>query len=560
MTTQKPRVIIIGAGFGGLDAARTLANQPVDVLLIDRNNFHTFTPLLYQVATSGLDPSEIAYPVRHIFANRPNVNFMLGEVVGIDHTAQTVQVRTNGNMQTEPYDYLIVAAGTTTNHFGNNQIAQFAFNLKDLSDAVILRNHILKLFERAAWADDPAYKKALTTMVVVGGGPTGLETAGALHELYNYVLRHEYRQADDMAAHVILVEAADYLLAPFPPRLRQSALDQLTSLGVEVIVGNGVKDADNHSIRLQDGREIATHTIIWAAGVKASPVGTMLGVELQRGERVPVKPTLEVIDRENIYVVGDMSYLEDANGRPYPQVIQVAKQQGKLAARNILRRLDNQPETEFHYHDPGIMATIGRSRAVAWIYNRIPFTGYIAWVMWLVLHLIWLMGFRNRASVLVGWIWNYFTYDRSVRIILEPALRGSAEEPSSSTGFTTLSQVATIIPFSSDAVAKREDSMDAQARILERRDAKAIPHLEQYAPVWLVDQKVILEDEAVQFNVVFQHHLYGWVNRRYRYDAFNNVLYYKGQNLVPADKVLEIQESDPWIVALVTDIPNAYGG
>src|SRR5690606_3367732 len=232
-----------------------LANQPVDVLLIDRNNFHTFTPLLYQVATSGLDPSEIAYPVRHIFANRPNVNFMLGEVVGIDHTAQTVQVRTNGNMQTEPYDYLIVAAGTTTNHFGNNQIAQFAFNLKDLSDAVILRNHILKLFERAAWADDPAYKKALTTMVVVGGGPTGLETAGALHELYNYVLRHEYHQADDMAAHVILVEAADYLLAPFPPRLRQSALDQLTSLGVEVIVGNGVKDADNHSIRLQDGRE-----------------------------------------------------------------------------------------------------------------------------------------------------------------------------------------------------------------------------------------------------------------------------------------------------------------
>ena len=563
MITKQPRVIIIGAGFGGLDAARTLADKAVDVLLIDRKNFHTFTPLLYQVATSGLDPSEIAYPIRHIFAKHPNIDFMLGEVIRIDYSEQTIQIRTNGKAQTEPYDYLIVAAGSITNHFGNDHIAQVSFNLKDLRDAVVLRNHILKLFERAAWADDPEYKKALTTMVVVGGGPTGLETAGALHELYNHVLRQEYRQADDMTAHVVLIEAADHLLSPFPAGLQQSALDQLTSLGVEVILGSSVKDADDHSIRLQDGREIPTYTVIWAAGVKASPVGAMLDVELHRGGRVPVKPTLEVFGRENIYVVGDMSYLEDTDSHPYPQVIQVAKQQGKLAARNILKRTINQPEADFRYYDLGIMATIGRSRAVAWIYNRIPFTGYIAWVMWLGLHLVWLMGFRNRASVLVGWIWNYFTYDRSVRIILEHTPRDSHDEPatsSASVGFTTAPQVATIIPFSSNAIAEREDCMDAQAHILQRRDAKVIPHLEQYAPVWLVDQKLILEDEAVQFNVVFQHHLYGWVNRRYRYDAFNNVLYHKGQNQFPTDKVVELQESEPWIVAAVTDIPNAYGG
>ena len=205
------------------------------------------------------------------------------------------------------------------------------------------------------------------------------------------------------------------------------------------------------------------------------------------------------------------------------------------------------------------MATIGRSRAVAWIYNRIPFTGYIAWVMWLALHLVWLMGFRNRASVLVGWVWNYFTYDRSVRIILEHTSR----EPTTSAtgaGFTTEPQVATITPFSSHVIIEREDFMDAQAHILQRRDAKVISHLEQYAPVWLIDQKMILEDEAVQFTVAFQHHLYGWVSRRYRYDAFNNVLYHKGQNQLSTEKVLALQETEPWIVAAVTDIPNAYGG
>lgn len=421
-----PKVVIIGAGFGGLYAAHQLAGKPADVLLIDRKNFHTFTPLLYQVATCGLDPSEIAYPVRHIVYDKPNIRFMMGEVVDIQYTSQQIRVKSDGTVLTETYDYLIVAAGSVTNYFGNISVERSAFGLKDLSEAVVLRNHVLKLFERAAWADDPEYKKALTTMVVVGGGATGLETAGALCELYNYVLRQEYHQSNDMTAHVILVEASDRLLAPYPETLQQAALHQLASLGVEVILGNPVEEAGEDFIRLQDGREIATYTIVWAAGVKASPLAALLGTELQRGGRIAVQPTLEVIGHSNVYAVGDIAYLEDTNGQPYPQLIPVAKQQGIHAARNILRRAAGESQFAFRYYDRGIMATIGRRRAVAWIYNRIPVTGFIAWVVWLGLHLIWLLGFRNQASVLIGWIWNYLTFDRSVRLILEHTSRNEA--------------------------------------------------------------------------------------------------------------------------------------
>lgn len=419
----QPKVIIIGAGFGGLHAAHALANKPVDVLLIDRKNFHTFTPLLYQVATCALDPSEIAYPVRHIFYDKPNVRFLMGEVTDIRPASQQVMVKTNGSITAESYDYLIVAAGSITNYFGNHSVEQVAFGLKDLSEAVALRNHILKLFEQAAWTEDPEYKQALTTMVVVGGGATGLETAGALYELYNYVLRQEYRQAEDMTAHVILVEATDRLLAPYPETLQQAALQQLTSLGVEVILGNPVQEAGENYIRLHNGREIPTHTIVWSAGVQASPLAGMLGVKLQRGGRIAVETTLEVTGLENVYAIGDIAYLEDSAGRPYPQLIPVAKQQGLHAAQNIWKRISREKQFEFRYYDRGIMATIGRRRAVAWIYNRLPFTGFVAWLLWLGLHLIWLLGFRNRASVLVGWIWNYLTFDRSVRIILEHSVR-----------------------------------------------------------------------------------------------------------------------------------------
>jgi len=418
-TSTRVKVLIIGVGFGGLYAARTLINKPVDVVLVDRQNFHTFTPLLYQVATCALDPSEIAYPVRGIFYNYTNVRFLMGEVEAIDPTQKRVTVKSNGETRFEPYHYLIIAAGSVTNYFGNANLAKFAFGLKGLNDAVALRNHILTMFERAAWTEDYDRREALTTLVVVGGGPTGLETAGALYELYNDVLHKEFPQLKDTHAKVFLIEATDRLLAPYPSKLREAALRQLMSLGVQVILNQSLEEIGVDYVRLNNGLTIPTHTLIWAAGVKASAIAEMLHVPLQRMGRVPVKTSMEAVGLEDIYVVGDMAYSEDEGGQPHPMVIQVAKQQGILAAKNILRRLEGRPEQAFKYHDLGIMATIGRSRAVAWIYNRISLSGYVAWIAWLGLHLIWLMGFRNQLNVLVNWVWNYLTYDRSVRIILD---------------------------------------------------------------------------------------------------------------------------------------------
>ncbi|NPV68755.1 MAG: NAD(P)/FAD-dependent oxidoreductase [Anaerolineae bacterium] len=427
MTSQpRPQIVIVGAGFGGLFAARTLANQAVDVILIDRHNYHTFTPLLYQVATAGLDPGEIAYPVRAIFRHTPNVRTLMGEVEAIDTAGRRAIVQASGETRAIPYDYLILAAGSVTHYFGLAAVAEHSLGLKDLPEAVALRNHILRQFEQAAWSDDPASRAAATTLVVVGGGPTGLETAGALHELVSRILEQEYSRLErPITPQVILVEAADHLLASYPAPLRQAALDQLRSLGVEVVLGDPVVEASSDMIRLKSGRAIPTRTLIWSAGVKASPLAAALGVPLAPGGRVPVRPTLEVPDLPGVYVVGDMAQVEDEHG-PYPMVIPVAKQQGILAARNILRQIRGEQPQPFRYRDRGMMATIGRSRAVAWLYNRIPLRGYVAWLAWLVLHLLWLMGFRNRLNVLVNWVWNYFTYDRAVRIILEHHRTGRA--------------------------------------------------------------------------------------------------------------------------------------
>jgi NADH dehydrogenase len=422
-TYSRPRVVVIGAGFGGLYAAKKLANKAVDILVIDRQNFHLFSPLLYQVATSGLDPSEVAYPVRGIFRSKSNVRFLLGSVEAINRLDKTVTIRTNGRTRAESYDYLIVAAGSQTHYFGLDTVQQVAFGLKTLSDAVVLRNHILKAFEKAAWVTEPDRKAALTTLVVVGGGPTGLETAGALVELYRHVLRKEYaQQLGDITARVILVEMHDHLLNPYPERLQRAAYKQLEDMGVEVILEAGVSEARDDHIRLSDGRIIPTYTLVWAAGVQASPVAHMLGVTLHRSGRVPVRPTMQLPEDDDVYVVGDMAYLEDPKGQPYPMLIPPAKQQGILAAQNILRRLSHEPQKDFTFaglKDRGIMATIGRSRAVAWIFYKIQLTGFLAWIAWLGLHLITLVGFRNRLNVFVNWVWNYLTYDRSVRIILE---------------------------------------------------------------------------------------------------------------------------------------------
>ena len=416
---SKKKIIIIGAGFGGLFAARTLAGKKVEVLLVDRQNYHTFTPLLYQVATCALDPSEIAHPIRSIFGQTRNVHTMMGEVIEIDHSTKSILVEINGEPCREEYDYLIIAAGSEPTYFGNEAFKDYTFELGTLEDAVALRNHILRLFEQAVWVMDAVMREAMTTLVVIGGGPTGVETAGALYELYNHVLERDFSPQKRLKTRVVLVEMLPYLLANYPDSLRQAALRQVRSLGVEVILQNPVKNVSTEHIQLGDGIQIPTHTVIWTAGVKSPTIAESLQLPLKKGGRIEVGPTLEVANVNQVYAVGDIAFLEDSEGEPYPMLIPVAKQQGILAARNILRHIDGLEKECFTYHDRGVMATIGRRRAVAWIYNHIRLQGFPAWLAWLGLHLITLMGFRNQANVLINWIWNYFAYDRSVRIILD---------------------------------------------------------------------------------------------------------------------------------------------
>jgi len=421
MTIHKhPRVLIIGAGFGGLNAAQSLADKNIDVILIDRHNYHVFTPLLYQVATASLDPSEIAYPVRATTHRWHNVKFQMGEIVAIDPTAKLLDIRVDDQVHKLAYDYLILACGSTTNFFGMQDVMASAHGIKDLNEAVKLRNHILKQIERAVWNEDREYRQASITLVVVGGGPTGIETAGALYELSQQILSELKRKDENLKLKVILIDSGDRLLKPYPVQLQDSTIDQLESLGVEVVLNDRLVEASDEHVRLKSGRVIKTKTLIWAAGVKGSPVGELLGVSLAPNGQVPVLETTEAIGLQNIYVVGDMASLSDDHVKSYPMLIQVAKQQGILAAENILRREAGSSQESFKYNDRGIMATIGRNRAVAWIYNRVPMTGFLAWFSWIFLHLVWLFGFRNRLNVLINWIWYYFAQDRAVRLIVEP--------------------------------------------------------------------------------------------------------------------------------------------
>ncbi len=414
---SRPRVIIIGAGFGGLRAAKALANKPVDVQVIDRNNYHTFLPLLYQAATAGLEPEEIAAPVRGITHRAHNINFELGEVTHIDPEQRCVRVTTDGRERVENYDYLILSPGTVTNYFGLADVQSRAFGLKTLTEAIALRNHILTMFEQATTESDPAMREALLTFVIVGGGPTGLELSGALSELFRQVLRKDYPALDFRQTHVILVEATDKLLAAFPERLQKSALRQVQSLGVDMQLNKAVAQATDDAVIFKDGSKITTHTLIWAAGVQAEELEG-IEVERQRGRRLLTEPTLRLPAYPNIFVIGDANYLLDNKAQPYPQLAPVAMQMGTLAGQNILAAIESKPLKPFRYNDRGIMATIGRSKAVAWVFNRIQLSGYVAWVAWLGLHLIYLIGFRNRLNVLVNWAWNWWTWDRGVRIIL----------------------------------------------------------------------------------------------------------------------------------------------
>ncbi len=407
-----PRVVIAGAGFGGLTCARALASAVVDVLLIDRRNYHLFTPLLYQVASALLDPGEIARPVRELVRSLDNVEFRQAEITGAD--LENRQLLTDRGPV--PYDYLVLATGSQSDYFGNQSLARHAFGLKDLNDGLALRNRVLAQFEASRWTTDPAPRRTMLTFAVVGGGPTGVELAGALSELIRLVLRKDYRDLDLHEVRVLLLEAADSLLAAFTAPLRDAARRSLEKKGVEVMFGARVEEVTADSIRLAGGTEVAAGTVIWTAGVRASDVGSAIGAPLGRQARVKVDPTLQVPGHPTVFVIGDLAGALDG-GAPLPMLIPVAMQEGRHVAASIAELVGNGGATAFRYKDPGMMATIGRNSAVAQL-GRIRLSGFFGWTMWLAVHLVNVISFRSRILVLVNWAWDYLFCDRPIRLIV----------------------------------------------------------------------------------------------------------------------------------------------
>ncbi|MEP6896047.1 MAG: NAD(P)/FAD-dependent oxidoreductase, partial [Chloroflexota bacterium] len=381
-TKTLPHVVIIGAGFGGMEVARKLAKAPVTITLIDRHNYHLFQPLLYQVAIAGLVPSQIAYPLRTIFRKQKNITFQMGEVTAIDFDSR--YVKTNGSVIA--YDYLVLAVGGQTNFFGNQSIEQNGFQLKSIESAIKLRNHLLKIFEQADREVDPDKRKAMLTFVVVGGGPTGVETAGALAELIIHVLAKDYPHLDLTDVRVLLLEAGQSVMPSYPPELKQATNKLLENKKVEILVNTKLVDYNGRTITLDDGGRINTHTLIWTAGVRAAEMLDSLKVEQAGSGRVRVADSLQIKDHAEVFTIGDAAYFENGNGQPLPMLSTVAIQQGKVAAQNIQRIIKGEKPEAFHYKDPGLLATIGRNAAVARIWG-ISFSGFIAWLIWVFLHI-----------------------------------------------------------------------------------------------------------------------------------------------------------------------------
>ena len=407
----RPQVVIVGSGFGGIRAAKGLTDVDVDVTIIDANNFHTFQPLLYQVATAGLDADDIGFPIRGIFRRNRSVRFVLGDVSGIDLRNQTVATRDG---RTFGYDYLVIAAGTISTSFGIEGVDGNTFPLKTLHDALRLRAHLLSRFETASARAGASFDLGI---VVVGGGPTGVEMAGGLRELIDRVFTKDYPDLALAPVSITLIEAADRVLGPFHPSLSERAAETLRKRNIVVEVGIGVDHVEPGTVVLRDGRRISAGTIVWAAGVTASPVSRLLGVDLGRGGRIPVGDDLSLAGHPNVFAIGDIAL---PPGDPLPQVAQPAIQGGKYVAEQIAARMASRQTAPFRYRDKGSMATIGRNQAVVEFPNGLRFHGFVGWLMWLGLHLIELMGFRNRANVFVNWAWNYITYDRGSRLLLEP--------------------------------------------------------------------------------------------------------------------------------------------
>ncbi|KAF1702784.1 NAD(P)/FAD-dependent oxidoreductase [Pseudoxanthomonas suwonensis] len=410
---DRPHLVVIGGGFAGLWATRALAWAPPRITLVDRSNHHLFQPLLYQVATAGLSAPDIAAPLRHILRRQRNVEIRLGEVEAIDPQARTATLADGKALH---YDYLLLATGATHAYFGNEQWAAHAPGLKSLDDALELRRKLLLAFERAEACDDPAERAAWLEFAIVGGGPTGVELAGTLAEIARHTLRDQFRNIDPASARVRLIEAGPRVLASFPEALSQKARRQLEKLGVEVSTGVPVTDIDAGGYRLGDAY-VRSRTIVWAAGVAASPLARSLGVPLDRAGRVPVEPDLSVPGHPEIFVAGDLAAVKQADGSPVPGVAPAAKQMGRHVARAIQARLQGAPARPFRYRDFGNLATIGRMAAVVDIHG-IRLSGVLAWWFWLAAHVFFLIGFRNRLVVLLNWAWAYWSYQRAARIIL----------------------------------------------------------------------------------------------------------------------------------------------
>ena len=414
----EPRVIVIGGGFGGLAAARVLGGSDLLVTLVDRKNHHLFQPLLYQVATAGLSPGDIAAPIRHVLRRERNIEVILGDVAHLHPDARTVELADGTRLE---YDFLVLATGATHAYFGHEKWAPLAPGLKTLEDAVEIRRRVLTAFERAEREHDPSAQRALLTFVVVGGGPTGVELAGALAEISRYTLAADFRHIHPQNARVVLVEAMPRLLPAYSERLSAAARRQLERLGVEVRTDVSVTGIDPDGVELAGGERIASRTVLWGAGVAASPLARELGAPLDRAGRVQVRPDLSVPGRPEVFVVGDVARI-DQRGAPVPGLAPVAIQEGRCAARNVIRLARGRRTLPFHYFDRGTLSTIGRAAAVGEVFG-VEVTGLVAWLLWLFVHIAYLIGFRNRVAVLADWAWSYATFSRGARLITDTSER-----------------------------------------------------------------------------------------------------------------------------------------
>jgi NADH dehydrogenase len=432
-------VVVIGGGFGGLQAALKLRSAPVDVTLIDRRNFHLFQPLTYQVATGALSPGEIAYPLRAIFKRASNVRVLLAELADIDLDARTVHLRSVGEVPapaTLPYDTLIVAGGSSYSYFGHDDWSEFAGEVKSLESAITVRGRILSAFEAAESEADPERRDAWLTFAVVGAGPTGVEMAGQIGELARDTLRLDFDAVDPRTGRILLIEAADRVLTSFPPSLSRKAQRSLERLGVTPMLGSTVVGVDTESVTISDGagntQRIPTRTVVWAAGVTASKLGARLseltGAELDRAGRIAVEPDLTVPGHPEVFALGDMVRVRGADGSPvtFPGVAPVAMQQGRYVAKVVRARLTSEHAPPFHYHDKGNLATIGRGAAVADI-KGLHLSGFLAWITWLMVHLFYLVGFENRVLVFTRWGFSFISHGRGARLITGASAEGTSD-------------------------------------------------------------------------------------------------------------------------------------